>query len=233
MGADACGSSKKSVNVQKGPTGEWIERIYDYVIVSGSPKGKILQIEVVEDFESRPWSQEKRTGASRRCRRCCLLTVEERLPGRSTKEEDKEEGEVDEDGGERRIRSRIAQEVVEGIKEKVSVHGGIRKEEQSFMRSWDCSQIENEEEEESWREGDQMAARWDEVQKTGGDLGTKKDRRKKLLQVGGHAKGTGAGGALTHVTRQRGEGSKKEEERTRMVHLSDEGKTKYCCAERH
>ena len=28
------------------------------------------------------------------------------------------------------------------------------------MRSWDCSQLENEEAEESWREGDQMAAQW-------------------------------------------------------------------------
>ena len=29
---------------------EWIERIYDCVIASGSLKGKILQTEVVEDF---------------------------------------------------------------------------------------------------------------------------------------------------------------------------------------
>ena len=33
------------------------------------------------------------------------------------------------------------------------------------MRSCDCSQIENEEEEESWRERDQMAAQWNEEQK--------------------------------------------------------------------
>ena len=37
--------------------------------------------------------------------------------------------------------------------------------ERSFMRSWDCSQIESEEEEESWRERDQMAAQWEEEQK--------------------------------------------------------------------
>ena len=35
---------------------------------------------------------------------------------------------------------------------------------QSVMRSWDCSHIENEEEEESWREGEQMAAQRDEEQ---------------------------------------------------------------------
>ena len=37
----------------KGPKGEWIERTYDYVIASGSLKGKISQMEVAEDFESR------------------------------------------------------------------------------------------------------------------------------------------------------------------------------------
>ena len=30
------------------------------------------------------------------------------------------------------------------------------------MQSWDCSKIENEEEEESWQEGDQMAEQWEE-----------------------------------------------------------------------
>ena len=54
------------------------------------------------------------------------------------KEKGKEEGEVNE----------IAQEVVEGSKEKVSVQDGIkeavqRKAGQSFMRSWDWSQNRN------------------------------------------------------------------------------------------
>ena len=38
----------------KSPEGEWIERTCDYVIASGCPKGKVLHMEVVEDFESRP-----------------------------------------------------------------------------------------------------------------------------------------------------------------------------------
>ena len=33
------------------------------------------------------------------------------------------------------------------------------------MQSWDCTQIENAEEEESWQERDQIAAQWDEEQK--------------------------------------------------------------------
>ena len=38
----------------KGPKDVWIERTYDYVVASGSLKGKISQMKVVEDFESRP-----------------------------------------------------------------------------------------------------------------------------------------------------------------------------------
>ena len=38
----------------KGPKGEWIERTHDYATASGSLKGKISQMEEVEDFESRP-----------------------------------------------------------------------------------------------------------------------------------------------------------------------------------
>ena len=34
--------------------GEWIEKVYDYVTACDSLKGKISQMEVVEDFESRP-----------------------------------------------------------------------------------------------------------------------------------------------------------------------------------
>ena len=36
------------------PQGEWIEKNYDNVIAGNSLKGKITQMEVVEDFESRP-----------------------------------------------------------------------------------------------------------------------------------------------------------------------------------
>ena len=37
------------------------------------------------------------------------------------------------------------------------------KNQNSILR-WDCSQIVNEEEEESWQEGDQMAEQWEEEQ---------------------------------------------------------------------
>ena len=83
------------------------------------------------------------------------------------KREGREEGEVDEDGEE----SQTVQEVVASIKEKVSVHDGDKDDvkrlvEQSFMRSRDCSQIENEEEGRG-RERDRKAAQWAEEQKLG------------------------------------------------------------------
>ena len=37
-----------------------------------------------------------------------------------------------------------------------------RTEGQNSMQRWESSQIENEEEEESWLEGDQMAEQWEE-----------------------------------------------------------------------
>ena len=86
---------KASTWRSKSAKGEWIEKVYDYVIACTSLKGKISQMEVVEDFESRPhkavsflverekemeeWNEQKLPkvlpGYSGR-----------RLPGRSTKE---------------------------------------------------------------------------------------------------------------------------------------------------
>ena len=80
----------------KGPKGEWIERTYDYVIASGSLKGKISQMEVAEDFESRPhnkcllWLKEKRrcrNGMSRSCRRCFRVAAEEGCQDEAPKKE--------------------------------------------------------------------------------------------------------------------------------------------------
>ena len=34
--------------------GEWVEKVYDYVIACSSQKGKISYMKVMKDFESRP-----------------------------------------------------------------------------------------------------------------------------------------------------------------------------------
>ena len=94
------------------------------------------------------WLKEKRrykNGTSRSCRRCCLVTVEGGCQEEAQKEKGKEEGGVNE----------IAQEVVEGSKEKVSVHDGIKEAVQRKGGKVSCEagighKIENEEEEESW-----------------------------------------------------------------------------------
>ena len=97
-----------------------------------------------------------------------------RLPGRSTKEKGREEGDVDENSEERQIRNEIAQEVVAGIKEKASAHDDAkataqRTAGQRVKQNWDCSHIENEEEEEEddWQKEDQMEVQWDEEEKLG------------------------------------------------------------------
>ena len=65
--------------------GEWIEKTYDYVIAGGCLKGKILQMEMVEDFESGPLKTVSfmvqktgrySNGMSRRCLRRYLTSVE-------------------------------------------------------------------------------------------------------------------------------------------------------------
>ena len=94
-----------------------------------------------------------------------------RLPGRSTREGGREEEKAEEDSRERRIRNEIAQEVVPGIKEKASAHEDVkstaqRTAGQSVKQSWDCSQIENEEEEENdWHKENQMEVQWAEDEK--------------------------------------------------------------------
>ena len=112
-------------------------------------------MEVVEDFESRPHRR-------RSCRRCCLATVEGGCQegAQKRKAEKKERW------------TRRAKKKGSGVKsqgegkcndgEKDDVRSPV---EQSFMQSWDCLQTENEEEEESWRERDQMAVQWEEEQK--------------------------------------------------------------------
>ena len=97
----------------KGPKGEWIERTCDFVIASGSLQGKISQMEVVEDFESRPhkvvsfvvkrekeiqgWNEQKLPKVEKKRRK--MKTAKRKI-----------------------VRYEIAQNVVAGIKEKAGVH---------------------------------------------------------------------------------------------------------------
>ena len=97
----------------KGAKGEWIERTFDNVVACHSLKGQISQMEVVKDFESRPhkavsfvverekeiqeWNEQKLPKA-------LPGYSGGRLPGRSTKEKGREEGQVDEGSEQRRIR---------------------------------------------------------------------------------------------------------------------------------
>ena len=85
---------------------------------------------------------------------------------------EKEQEEEEKDSRERQVRYGIAQELVEGIKEKADVHEDAKSTAQrtvgqSVKESWDCWQIENEEEEEEevWQKENQMEMQWAEDDK--------------------------------------------------------------------
>ena len=95
---------------------------------------------------------------SRSCRKC--FSMDEGCQEEAQKK-GREEGEVDEGSEEREMRQEIAQEAVAGIEEKASTQDGAKETAQRTagervkQNNWDCSQIENEEEEETGRrEGD-------------------------------------------------------------------------------
>ena len=133
-------------------------------------------MKVIEDFESRP--HKAVTFVVERGKKRQELNEQQvpkalpgysggRLPGRNTEEKGRKEGEEDEGSEERRVRNEIIKEVIQGI-QKVDVDEGVENEgkrigRQDLMQRWDGSQVENEEE-ESWQEGDQMAEQWEEEQ---------------------------------------------------------------------
>ena len=117
---------------------------------------------------------------SKECRRCCPDTVEDVYQEEAQKQKvGKQE--------------RKTREAKKGIQKKVIDESAENKEKRTggpdLMRSWDCSQIENEEEEESGQERNQMAAQWEEEQKLEGIM----ERRRmegSSLNLDCHAKST-------------------------------------------
>ena len=116
------------------------------VIACSSLKGTISQMKVVDDFESRP-------------HKAVTFVVErgkERQEWREQRRGYQEEAQ----------KRKVGKEVINGIL-KMDVDESIENEGkrtggQDFLQRWDCSQIENEEAEESWQEGDQMTEHWEE-----------------------------------------------------------------------
>ena len=79
------------------------------------------------------------------------------LPGRSTEEK----GRVKEEDC---VKSKQGQVKNEKIEEGIRSSQRMALKGQNTIQRWDSSQIENEEEEEGWQEGDQMAEQWEEEQ---------------------------------------------------------------------
>ena len=94
------------------------------------------------------------------CSQCEVLTSRPTLDlGTLTVGKGREEEEEEEDSRERQARNEIAQDVAAGIK-KASTHEddkptAQRTVGQGVKQNWDCSQVENleEEEDEDWQKG--------------------------------------------------------------------------------
>ena len=91
-----------------------------------------------------------------------------RLPGRNTEEKGREEGEEVEGSEQRQEKNETIEEVIKSSQrmafEECCISERKWTEGPNPIQRWDCSQIENEEEEESWQEGNQMAGQWEEEQ---------------------------------------------------------------------
>ena len=119
--------------------------------------------------------KEVQVGMSRSCRRCFQVTAQEGCQeGAPKREVEKKRRKMRTAKG--KVKYAIAQEVVAGIKEKAGVREDAKSTAQrtvgqSVKQSWDCSHIENEEEEEedNWQQEDQMEAqraedeKWEEI----------------------------------------------------------------------
>ena len=119
---------------------------------------KAVSFVVVRDKELQGWNEQKMPDALHGC-------SGGRLPGRSTKGRSSEEEEAEEECRERQVRNAIVQEMVWGIKKKARAQVDAKQTAQrtvwqSVKQNWDCSQVENEEEDEDWQEGDQMEMQW-------------------------------------------------------------------------
>ena len=165
-------STCRSKNVK----GEWVEKVCDYVIACSDLKGKISHMKVVKDFESRPHKavtflvergKERQEWNEQKLAKALPGYSGGRLPGRSTEEKGKE-GEEGEGSEQRQGKNGIIEEIITSSQRRALevyyMSESIRTEGQNPIQRWDCSQIENDEEEESWQEGDQMAEQWEKEQ---------------------------------------------------------------------
>ena len=92
-----------------------MEKVFDYVVACCSPEGKNSDMNVIEDFESRPHKavscvvergNERREWNEQKLPKALPGYSGGRLPGRNTEEKGRKEGEEDERSGERQNEKR-------------------------------------------------------------------------------------------------------------------------------
>ena len=113
--------------------------------------------------------------------------------GRSIAEKCREEQEEVEENRKIQIKNEMVKEVTAGMKPSSQ-----RAVEQKVKQNWDCSQIEDRDEEETmeWCEDDELKKQSEEVNKV--------EERLKIVGSGGVAKAAGAGCVSAYVSMQKG-----------------------------
>ena len=100
--------------------GEWVEKVFVFVIACNSQRGQFSQMNAVEDFESRPHKavtfvvereKERQEWSEQKLPKALPGYSGGRLPGRSTEEKGGAEGEEDEGSGERQMRNEIIEKL--------------------------------------------------------------------------------------------------------------------------
>ena len=131
-----------------------MEKVYDYVIACSSLKGRIADMKVIKEFESRPHKavtfvvergKERQERNGQKLPKTLPGKSGGRLPGRSTEEKGREEGEEDEGIGERQVRNEVIEVVIRSFQKvafkEVEKNERIRTGGLNPTQSLDCSQI--------------------------------------------------------------------------------------------
>ena len=115
----------------KGQNGDLTKRTYDYVIASHRFQGKIKNMDVVEDFESRPHKAVTLLAARDKEFQMCREQKMPKaipgfnggkLPGRSNVEGRKEE-EREEEGQEKKMENEVIRGIIAGVSKKADAVG--------------------------------------------------------------------------------------------------------------
>ena len=127
-----------------------MKRTYDYVIASRSLHVKIRNVEVVEDFESRPLKavsfvegiKQSRNGGNKKCLKHSLQWWDAAL-GEVKQKRCKEEEDEEKEDQERQMRSEVTKGIIAGAVKEADTVGGVTRNVLPVTQSINVRDSEN------------------------------------------------------------------------------------------